>query len=263
MTDPSRTRFPVVVEPGLAEARVAELSAALPALIDRPGRSALEQSSKSIHWMLKNRQQRVAAAVLDAFCESPLFDRALEFFPDGFSFLIANCAVRRHQPGVASSRLGYHFDASFIGRAEKMLNFWVPLTPLGDGVPGLTFVDPEFVEQKVWPLWQRWLGESDAASKGLTLIEDRVLQQLSDGGIAALELAPQVTVGGALLFDERTLHRTQIVSGQERARLSIEYRLAGRGAVPRAYIEHRYPIVDATRAGSRSGYPLKMPGEDQ
>lgn len=254
MTEASHTQFPIALSEGMTPAVVQRLAALVPRVIDLPPHDGLSGSSKSISWMLANKMSAPVAAVLDAFCESPLHAMATGLFPGGYSFLIDNCAIRRHRPGVAESHLTYHFDASFLGHERTMVNFWVPLTPLEDGAPGLTFLDPALVHAKVWPLWTQWSDNRISNRTGLTLMEDRQLYEMVGSDIAGFEATPKVPPGGALVFDERTLHRTESVDGPGRERLSIEYRIAGFDAIPPAYAQCHRPVLDLVTVDGRFSY---------
>lgn len=257
MTDAQHRTFPIVVPQALKPERVASLTAALPKLIDMPPHEGRAASSRSIYWMLRNGLRGPAAAILDAFAESPLNALASELFPDGYTFLVGNCAIRRHQPGNEESHLDYHFDASFIGWTSKMVNFWVPLTALEAGVPGLSFLDYARVEKNIWPKWQGMQTADGTGRRALSVIEDKAIRNVLGDDLGALQLAPKVSPGGALVFDERTLHRTEIVEEPTRQRLSIEYRIAGRDAIPLGYVKRGFPVLDVATVDGRHTFEIR------
>lgn len=177
--------------------------------------------------------------LLVPFCRSPMCDIAREMLPGDPVFLLHHCIVRRYDQSVAGTSSPWHLDAEFLGRKHPAVNFWIPLSDVGEHRPGLTFAtEPSIATEAVETWVQAVTGSPDPAA---ALGEGRrALHAILE---PAAQVSPVLRAGEALLFDQVVPHKTQRIEGPAEMRYSMEIRIAGSDGIPSGYDESNLPVA--------------------
>ena len=171
------------------------------------------------------------------FIESNAHEFGASVFPDGYCFLLEYCALRRHDPDVLGSHLQIHFDANFLGTTAPVYNVWVTLDDVGDGAPGLSFLDPRLDIGLLRDAWYREQKQAVAErgdQAGLSLMYDADgVAEVFGKPIEQVLFSPRVKAGDFIAFHQCVAHATELVVGPARRRRSIEFRIASVTALPK------------------------------
>lgn len=240
MSEPSpSSRFPEPQAIGLSAESRSTLRRLICEAIEAPPFNNRMMSSKAFSFLMNSPDRAelfrpLRDMLFDMFRTTAMHDRANAITGGEYVLLIDNCSMRRHLPDTADSALGFHFDGMFLGRQAPAYNLWVTLDDVGETVPGLGFLDDPDVEARLWDSFSGLLdrvGDRTIDPNHLDrLIDDRTRRFLSEHMIC-----PRVAAGDGLLFDHKTLHVTQPLSGWSGERVSIEYRFCRRGEIPELY----------------------------
>ncbi len=187
-------------------------------------------------------------AVTDRAISSVLADgggpRLRWLLGDRLAFLVDNCSLRYQEQANAESRLGFHFDADFIGMAQFSVNLWVPLDPVGESAPGLTFLNPQVDGTPLLNDWRNMVKSS--ADPRRPLIRGRFtadyVTRIAHAQGRQPFLTPVLQPGDPLMFNQFVLHATQVMEGAHALRRSLEFRVAAAGAIPSFYAARGSPV---------------------
>ena len=108
----------------------------------------------------------------------------------------------------------WHMDADTAGTAqgpERCINVWLPLQDVGSTTPSLEFVLGSHVQMKTM----------EFVGTGYYRTDDSV------NALAGRKWRPVMRPGDAAVFDQYTLHRTQVLRSDQFARTSCEFRFLG------------------------------------
>lgn len=148
----------------------------------------------------------------------------------GEELLLQLCNLRYQRPGCDDNDVPWHLDANFFGFGVPMLTVWAPFVPVGRDAAGLEFCVPDGDgpgEYAVRAFWSRRRRDD----LGRRVLADADLDDFFDGHpwrIASGELSP----GDAFVFDQYTLHRTQLLEKATGDRVAVDYRVASRDRFP-------------------------------
>jgi hypothetical protein len=240
---PDGRRWPLV-ERGLADAPTLET-------LDACFREAFEvgqefeglHNSVSLGHAIREGRREIADRAIAAVLAAPAGERLRWILGNDLVFLINNCSLRYHEPENDESRLRYHFDADFIGSQHLAINLWVPLDPVGETSPGLTFLNPDADGRLLIQAWHQRISETADPSRPQIKIrfrEDFILSAI-EGQVDQPFVTPVLARGDALLFNQFVLHATQEMAPPHAKRRSIEFRVAAAGAIPNFYRNHGRP----------------------
>lgn len=138
------------------------------------------------------------------FKSSPLYSPGAE--------LIANrCMARRVEEGAPRSSVGWHMDANLVGYGRTVWTAWIPLVEIDHETPGIEFACHETTDAA--DRWRR---------------AEKREGQVDDAGLRAIVgpftvLAPRLSPGSALVFNQYEIHRTEVM-GKHRPRVSVDIR---------------------------------------
>jgi hypothetical protein len=128
--------------------------------------------------------------------------RTRELFGEHWVFYPARSFFRRHVG--AKLLIPWHLDADVAKLNQKRcFNVWLPIDPVGRGLPSLEMIRGSHLKLGVSPT---------------KTVRDAVVASLGPSW------TPQLDPGDALVFDQFTLHRTQIAGQPNLLRTSCEFR---------------------------------------
>jgi hypothetical protein len=166
------------------------------------------------------RRDGESFAVVAFFVRSPLARLLATLWDGNLLFLSDNCVPRRQLSGggEASRPVPFHQDASFLGNAGLVLNFWIPLVACGRDAPGLEVVleHPPGIIDRDSDIHEPSLADYS----GIDLAEDAVMRRFSADKLWHPEMQP----GDVLVFSNLTVHRTYMHAGMTHDRISLEVR---------------------------------------
>jgi hypothetical protein len=172
--------------------------------------------------------------LFDAFRRAPLHDLARRTFGDDYVFLLNACALRHHKSEVSTSALTMHFDGMFLGGDHPSVNFWIPLADVGETVPGISFIANKELEALIWQHFN-----AGQERRGWQPADPSILYRLMPPNVreklASMTYTPKARAGDAIAFDGATLHATQEMAAWTGHRVSLEFRVAARNAIPVIY----------------------------
>ncbi len=166
------------------------------------------------------RQETESFAVVAFFVRSPLSRLLATLWDGNLLFLSDNCVPRRQLSGggEASRPVPFHQDASFLGNAGLVLNFWIPLVACGRDAPGLEVVmeHPQGSIDRDSAVNQPSLPDYS----GIDIPDEEVMRRFGADKLWHPEMEP----GDVLVFSNLTVHRTYMHAGMSRDRISLEVR---------------------------------------
>lgn len=194
--------------------------------------------------------------ILEMFCEAGCVDLAKQIFNDDIVFLLPQCAYRFHEPARFHSHLPFHVDAGFLGIDATTLTFWVPLVDVGDTAPSLTFLRPDLDQVVFLKFW------ADRARIGdVPYLEVGEIEQLYGKPQADLFTTPVLPAGSVSIFHHLTPHAIQSLTDGGAYRVSLDYRIAARSALPQRYTTRDLPVATVERAGDDWRVALTSAGQ--
>lgn len=129
------------------------------------------------------------------------------FGPD--AYLMKNhCAPRRQRASQLEHAISFHQDQEFMGRMQRALNLWTPLTPAGGDWPGLEL----WVDGPRGPLLSFSMPPAERETLCAAIPPDALWR-------------PRLSPGDMLLFDPYLVHRTWLGPEMRQERISSELRL--------------------------------------
>ena len=138
--------------------------------------------------------------------------------------LLHICTLRYHNATKPTSLVPWHLDANFYGFGVPFWTVWAPFVVVGTDAPGLEFslrdqgeTDPAHIRD----YWGRVVPMND----GSVAIGNADLAAFHDDKYFSL-LSKSLYPGDAFVFDQHVLHRTQILAGDHKERIAIEYRIS-------------------------------------
>jgi len=157
--------------------------------------------------VLSVESPRTFAHIIEVFNQARIGE-LLEAYLGEWPFLSAKkSTLRRATP---SSQTDWHQDGRFLGADTRTVNVWVALTTCGDTAPSVEVI-PHAFDRIVET------GTDDA----------KFAESVSRAAVARLDgvppsVMPRFAPGDALLFNQMTLHRTDIRIGMTDDRYAIE-----------------------------------------
>jgi hypothetical protein len=215
-----------VVERVFEPDKLGACGAGILSLADLPGKIPLRNLIFARNEALAN----IGRFLLLHFWQSPLPDRYAAATGEEPLLLLHICTLRVQEPSTTANYVPWHLDANFFGFDTPLWTVWVPFVDVGTEAVGLEFslpVDGVIDERHVEAYWrlrqpnehgQTVIGEADRAD--------------FHGERAFTTIAPPLRVGGAFVFDQYVLHRTQVAPRASRRRVAIEYRISPRSRFP-------------------------------
>lgn len=130
-------------------------------------------------------------------------------FGEQAHLILNNCAPRRQGPVHPDHSIPFHQDQEFMGRMQRAVNVWVPMTPAGGEYPGL----------------ELWVGgpQTPMLSFALSPTERK---RVSDKIPPEALWKPMMSPGDVMIFTPYTIHRTWYESSMPKTRFSSEIRLS-------------------------------------
>jgi hypothetical protein len=165
--------------------------------------------------------------VIEAFMHSPAFALYRQLFDDEIAFLLDVCQLRRQNPQRHAPQVPYHQDLSFVGTDFMVVNSWIPLDSCGPGAasPGLEVAGARVAEDlRIGGLPARGAHYFDLLEIDAATVQRRFP--------AAALRHPDMAPGDAVLFDQFTVHRTDVRPHHATERTSIEVRACRAASVP-------------------------------
>lgn len=202
---------------------------ALIELIDQTVRS--EQGGRwdvTLVKMAKVYGKDLAFRTLQLVMSDALLTQARAQFSEDVYFILQYAVLRYYDPSVGGAFANWHFDANILGPYTRMLNFWIPLVDVGISSPGITLVTPKRAPQTVWQHLENVVakdGRITDANRKMTLYADKAMADEIEKDESCKLITPVIPAGGALVFDQQTLHRTQFLTQGMTPRYSFEVRV--------------------------------------
>jgi hypothetical protein len=165
--------------------------------------------------------------VLEAFLHSPAFALYQQLFDDEIAFLLDVCQLRRQSPERHAPHVPYHQDLSFVGTDFMVVNSWIALDPCGPGAaaPGLELAGPRVTEDlRIGGPPPRGAHYFDQLAIDAATVQRRFP--------AAARHHPDMAPGDGVLFDQFTVHRTDVRPHHATERTSLEIRACRASSVP-------------------------------
>ncbi len=135
--------------------------------------------------------------------------RARELFGSKWTMYPDRSYFRRQQPQTKSGKTRWHIDADAAALNQRdCINVWMPLDVVGRELPTLEIVPKSHLTMRnvpQLPASSPWRDEEFVASVGAPV-------------------APILNPGDALVFDQFTLHRTQVIGRLDFVRTACEFR---------------------------------------
>ena len=238
--------FPIVLKDAFTKQEVGKLADLLNSAFPDEMKPEYQNSANfaMIDEHKGERGAEIRESIMNMFCASPCLQVAEKVLRDQPVFLMHECAFRFHEPGQYDSHLAFHLDGQFMGTESTTLNFWVPTVDVGETAPGLTFLRPECdIRLFINAFNQNKMG-------GPTVHTEADLERIYGAPIDSLVTTPVVTAGSVLLFHQTTLHSTQKLPEGGNYRLSIEFRIGQRSALPKHYQSGKYEYAVPQNDGS-------------
>lgn len=144
------------------------------------------------------------------------------------------CAGRLQAVGDYKEAIGWHVDANFWNFEIPMLVFWVSLTPSGVTAPAVEFAvpvnpdKPKLSAEEFKSRYRAFARECVKAGKPIVASDEQVEDMLGPFQRSHFSM----NAGDALVFDQFTFHRTQMLADATAARFSIEFRVVDRDNLP-------------------------------
>lgn len=217
-------------------------------------RPALDPEQRDIKWwvnlanVVDAGEVQVARSVLAAFCETPLFALAKERLGPELVFVLEYCILRRYDPVRRPVPALWHFDANIFGLETPMLNVWTPLVDVGTSAPGLSVFDRPRRPAALWAETTEIAhddGRFDASNRRRTLFDDSRIDAARSDEPDTNVLTPQISAGGAIVFDQQFLHGTQKLTPQMGMRDSLEIRLMPLEVATKLRLNEQYKVMKA------------------
>ena len=244
---PWGARYPIHFQSALTDQTASYLRDAIPSVISLPPHEGRAASSKSFLFMAQNSGDselcfNVLREIVNAFTGSKLNQIARNILGNDILFLIRNCSIRHHKENIEESRIGPHFDASFIGSDQVALNFWISLDPCGIQSPGLSFFKDTKTNTALWSVFQNY-----HTTENKEMIDPEIVSKMIVGNfpgrIEDHMFTPVINAGDCLLFDTGTMHCTQQINSMTKDRVSIEYRVCSAQGIPDIYRSRNLPLA--------------------
>lgn len=254
-----RPSAPTIGHSAFADAQVEALRQCIAETTPYMRTSGVFANSVSHRGLCTQGRADLAERSFRVFAESRAHAFALEVFPEGYCFLLEYCSFRRHDPSTADSHLQLHFDANFVGVGAPVYNVWVTLDDVGDGAPGLSFLNPAYQDPGLGKTWQRTkhhalgLGRGEHAPINL-MFDARKIAAFYGTTIESVLDTPRAKAGAFIAFHQCVAHATEVVAGPSKPRRSIEFRISSVSAVPeQCRLSNSQVVVPRTAAdGSRT-----------
>lgn len=146
---------------------------------------------------------------LNIMLSSPVLKQVLRaHFGEQAYLMLNNCAPRRQSPIHPDHSIPFHQDQEFMGRMQRAVNVWIPLTPAGGDYPGL----------------ELWVGGPQKPLLSFALSPNerqRVSSQIPQEAL----WKPLMMPGDVMIFTPYTIHRTWYQANMPQTRYSSEIRL--------------------------------------
>lgn len=170
--------------------------------------------------LLDGPHESVVIEVFHEFIRSRGF-RIFQRLIDGpVQFLMFACLVRSHRPGASRSHVPFHQDVTFMTNRFRSFNCWIPLVDCGVEAPGLEVLRRRMsddVSERIDP-------NRDPTSLFRDLDLTASVSDIAEPCGGEAFVTPILSAGDGLIFDQLTIHRTQIGLENRRRRISLEIR---------------------------------------
>lgn len=219
--------------------RLSVLTGLLQRIVDTDPRL---KASVGAMWREPSRRP-LSDQTVEWFWRSPLPAIVAELVGETPMLLVEFTTIRRHTPGRAGTRVGWHLDANFVGLDNRTITAWLPVDPVGFDAPGLEFAIPQMPVST--GAIERAL--ATAEPNGGTLTDDQLAATL---GGRFQSWRPRLDPGDILLFDQWTFHRTD--PAVDRApRTAIEFRMVAPSNPPRRLLSEDWILASVPAADDR------------
>lgn len=177
---------------------------------------------------ISNQERQFFKFVLHFFWSSVLPKTYEELFKREPMLILDLCKFRAQRPQPSHGYTPWHLDANFYGFDVPMLTAWMPLVDVGVNAPGLEFRVPRRTvsDSEIRTFWES-IPRNDGG--GRSIDDDRIPELF---GADSRLLAPVLTIGSCVIFDQHALHRTQILDGATNSREAIEFRIVAADEAP-------------------------------
>ena len=235
--------WPLVIEGLIPKTQLDDLAA----VFDEGIRAGLDDGRKTyhLHKLLELGRGDIVSAAVSAFTRNTPHQLARKLVGGDYALLLSSCIYRSHEPGRRDTHLGLHFDANVLGSDSLVVNFWMPFDPIGDGVPGLTFINSAEDVSALVEVWRRSRQEPDAdgsISPKIRFSAEDVAEALGKSADQLL-FTPKIRPGGAAIFHQFVIHGTELVEQDEKPRRNFEMRFSAADKIPAVCKERDDPVI--------------------
>lgn len=166
--------------------------------------------------------------------QKPIFETIKKFYdsklPEVFAKRLGRAptlnltftTIRRHLPDSSGSRVDWHLDLNFVGDSAPFLVAWVPLEDVGVVRPGLEIYMPSGRTTDFGSLLEAWKARARAGG-AMSFTSEEIAEILDSTNYRVVTL--RMPAGGAAVFDQYVLHRTQVLQQAAETRHSFEFRM--------------------------------------
>jgi len=191
---------------------------------------AADDRTSLIYHLADPATRSMVATVARRFFESPLPAEFVARFGRQPLLNLTHTTIRLQAPESSETRIGWHLDLNFALDAAPFLVAWVPLEDIDETRIGLEICIPAgAVDFKaLLAPWRARLANHQA----LTFSEDDVRTMFGDGGYRTKIM--RLPAGGAAVFNQFLLHRTETSMQATNSRRSFEFRMIDLENLPRS-----------------------------
>lgn len=221
-----------------------------PDLTGRPVRDPKSKWWRTFVDICEDEGPKARLTLLRTLVEARFFDFARAALGDDIAIVTEYCQFRRYDPVDALMPSHWHYDAILTSLNNRMLTFWVAVDDVDDRTPGLTIATAPEQPSTFWSRLTAAFDDPDRIlsrdSRAATLMHDEeIAEALADRPDIEL-ISPRLPAGGAIVFDGRFLHRTQMLSPTfDRPRYSLEIRVMAWNDLPTDILDVGYEIARA------------------
>jgi hypothetical protein len=187
-------------------------------------------------------------SLIETLVGAKLFGFARASLGDDIAIITEYCQFRRYDPRPGLLPSHWHYDTFLISRNARMLTFWIALEDVDEATPGLTIATSSCRPTPIWNKVLAGYGDPDRIYPR----EKRDTAVLQDEDVAravALDpelefISPRLPAGGAIVFDGRFLHRTEMLSpAHSKPRFSLEVRALAWNDLPADIFGSNYEVA--------------------
>lgn len=191
---------------------------------------------------------RARLSLIQTLVSAKLFSFARASLSDDIAIITEYCQFRRYDPRPGLLPSHWHYDTFLISRTARMLTFWIALEDVDDATPGLTIATSSC---RPAPLWDRVLAGYDdpdriypREKRDSAVLQDKDVEQAVSLDPELEFISPRLPAGGAIVFDGRFLHRTEMLSPEHsKPRFSLEVRALAWDDLPADIFDANYEIA--------------------